>query len=81
MTTANDSLETGVNELAQAIAIGHIIDDLLPLKNEFDGITLFSFTDGWWKAGNPQIQDVGVGPQIVAGHLMMVLQMKNTGVS
>ena len=59
MTTANDSLETGVNELAQAIAIGHIIDDLLPLKNEFDGITLFSFTDGWWKAGNPEIQDVG----------------------
>jgi hypothetical protein len=48
-----------VNEHAQAIAVGHIIDELLPLREEFEGMTLFSFTDGWWKAGNPEIQDVG----------------------
>ena len=59
MTIAKDSLERGVNESAQAIAVGNIIDELSPLAHEFEGMTLFSFTDGWWKAGNPEIQDVG----------------------
>ena len=59
MTIKKDSLEQGVNERAQALAVGHIIDELTPLANEFEGMTLFSFTDGWWKAGNPDIQDIG----------------------
>ena len=48
MTTAIDSLDKGVNEHAQANAVGHIIDELLTLREEFEGMTLFSFTDGWW---------------------------------
>lgn len=59
MTIQKDSLVQGVNERAQALAVGHIIDELTPLANEFEGMTLFSFTDGWWKAGNPEIQDIG----------------------
>lgn len=59
MTIKKDSLEQGINERAQALAVGHIIDELTPLANEFEGMTLFSFTDGWWKAGNPEIQDIG----------------------
>lgn len=59
MTIKKDSLEQGINERAQALAVGHIIDELIPLANEFQGMTLFSFTDGWWKAGNPDIQDIG----------------------
>lgn len=59
MTIAKDSLTRGINENAQAIAVGNIIDELSPLANEFEGMTLFSFTDGWWKAGNPEKQDIG----------------------
>lgn len=59
MTIEKDSLEQGVNERAQAIAVSRIIDELEPHAHEFEGMTLFSFTDGWWKAGNPEIQDIG----------------------
>ncbi|MEL0176176.1 MAG: glycoside hydrolase family 2 TIM barrel-domain containing protein [Cryomorphaceae bacterium] len=59
MTIEKDSLEQGVNERAQAVAVSHIIDELEPYAHEFEGMTLFSFTDGWWKAGNPEIQDIG----------------------
>lgn len=59
MTIQKDSLKNGENEHAQALAVGHIIDELTPLANEFEGMTLFSFTDGWWKAGNPEVQDIG----------------------
>jgi beta-galactosidase/beta-glucuronidase len=59
MTIEKDSLEQGVNERAQAVAVSHIIDELEPHAHEFEGMTLFSFTDGWWKAGNPEIQDIG----------------------
>ena len=63
MTIEKDSLEQGVNERAQAVAVSHIIDELEPHAHEFEGMTLFSFTDGWWKAGNPEIQDIEVGAE------------------
>ena len=47
MTIEKDSLEQGVNERAQAVAVSHIIDELEPHAHEFEGMTLFSFTDGW----------------------------------
>ena len=59
MTIEKDSLAQGVNEHAQALAVAQIIDELEPLASEFEGMTLFSFTDGWWKAGNPDTQDIG----------------------
>lgn len=59
MAIAKDSLQKGENERAQALAVDHILTELAPLSNEFEGITLFSYTDGWWKAGNPEKQDIG----------------------
>ena len=28
-------------------------------QNRNNGLTLFSFSDEWWKAGNPDQQDIG----------------------
>ncbi len=59
MKIATDGFEQGENEQAQAKAVGKILDELSPYHSEIKGITLFSFTDGWWKAGNPGTQDEG----------------------
>jgi len=59
MKITNDGFEQGENEAAQAQAVANILDDILPYSDQIDGITIFSFTDGWWKAGNPDTQDVG----------------------
>ena len=59
MTVATDSFAQGENQKAQAAAVAHILDEIMAHEGQFQGITLFSFTDGWWKAGNPDTQDIG----------------------
>lgn len=57
MTTASHGYEQGENQLAQADATEKILKDVFRNKDICSGVTLFSFTDGWWKAGNPNVQD------------------------
>lgn len=59
MKIAKEGFEAGENQKAQAQAVGNIIDDILTQKDQVSGIAIFSFTDGWWKAGSPGTQDVG----------------------
>lgn len=59
MRTANQGFEEGPNEGAQAAALDTILDQILTRREDNAGVLIFSFTDGWWKAGNPDIQDVG----------------------
>ena len=59
METAKDDYEQGENQRAQADATKQILKDVFENKNICSGVTLFSFTDGWWKAGNNDVQDVG----------------------
>lgn len=59
MTVANAQYEAGVNERAQADATDKILRAILEAKQPCIGLTLFSFTDGWWKAGNVDKQDRG----------------------
>lgn len=59
MTITKAGYEQGVNEKAQADANAKILDAILRNKEIGSGVTLFSFTDGWWKAGNPEVQDKG----------------------
>ena len=51
--------EQGVNEKAQADATENILKNILNNTEVCSGVTMFSFTDGWWKAGNPDTQDEG----------------------
>jgi len=51
--------QEGENQQAQADANAKILDDVFANTNIGSGVTLFSFLDGWWKAGNPSIQDTG----------------------
>lgn len=59
MNVSYDGFEQGENQKAQAQANSNILDQVLKNKNICSGVTLFSFTDGWWKAGNPNMQDQG----------------------
>ena len=59
MAAEKDSYSAGVNEDAQADATAVILDQIFARKNLINGVALFSFTDGWWKAGNPDQQDQG----------------------
>lgn len=59
MAAAKDGYAEGENEKAQADATKIILDQIYKGKNSVNGVTLFSFTDGWWKAGNPNKQDQG----------------------
>ena len=59
MTIAKDSFEKGINEKAQAAATSKILNKIVANKDKGNGITLFSFTDGLWKAGNNNQQDIG----------------------
>ena len=59
MAAEKDSYSAGVNEEAQADATAVILDQIFARKDLINGVTLFSFTDGWWKAGNPDQQDQG----------------------
>lgn len=59
MTIARDGYAEGVNEKVQADANGKILECVFKHTEVCSGVTLFSFTDGWWKSGNNDTQDVG----------------------
>lgn len=59
MTVERDSYKEGVNEKAQADANAKILESVFENLEVSSGLTLFSFTDGWWKAGNNDSQDKG----------------------
>lgn len=59
MTMARDSYNQGVNEIAQADANRNIMNAVFEASNTCSGVTMFSFVDGWWKAGNNDVQDPG----------------------
>ena len=59
MKIAKAGFEQGENQHAQAVANGKIIDAVFEESDNNSGIVIFSFTDGLWKAGNPDQQDVG----------------------
>jgi hypothetical protein len=59
MTITKQGYEKGVNEKAQADANAKIMESVFDNMEVCSGVTLFSFTDGWWKAGNNEAQDIG----------------------
>ncbi len=59
MKISKAGFEEGVNQNAQAKANATIIDSVFKYSHLNAGMVIFSFTDGWWKAGNPNKQDVG----------------------
>jgi len=59
MTISRDGYEVGSNEKAQADANKNILNAIFKNQDICSGVTMFSFTDGWWKAGNPEKQDPG----------------------
>ena len=59
MTIEALGYEQGVNERAQADANGKILDAIFRHTDVCSGVALFSFTDGWWKAGSLDAQDTG----------------------
>ena len=59
MAAPKDDYRAGENQTAQADATRMILNQIFEKPNIVNGVTLFSFTDGWWKAGNPNQQDIG----------------------
>ena len=59
MTLTKEGYEQGINENAQADANAKILESVFNNMDVGSGVTLFSFTDGWWKAGNNHSQDIG----------------------
>lgn len=59
MTIAKGEYEHGENEKAQADAVRNILDAINENTNIGSGVALFSFTDGWWKAGELDKQNPG----------------------
>lgn len=59
MKISKAGFEQGENQRAQAVANAKIIDAVLGRSDVASGIFIFSFTDGLWKAGNPNQQDIG----------------------
>ncbi|MGB1283090.1 MAG: glycoside hydrolase family 2 TIM barrel-domain containing protein [Polaribacter sp.] len=64
MKIAKDEYKQGINEKAQADATSKIMNAIFNTESSSAqevclGVAMFSFTDGWWKAGNPDVQDVG----------------------
>lgn len=59
MTITRDNYEEGYNEKAQADANSNILDAVFKADEICSGVAMFSFTDGWWKAGNNETQDPG----------------------
>jgi exo-beta-1,3-glucanase (GH17 family) len=51
--------EKGSNEKAQADATQNILESIFRNREICSGVTLFSFSDEWWKAGNPGTQEPG----------------------
>lgn len=64
MSVAINGYEQGPNERAQADATLAILQDVFAHQDVCSGLTLFSFTDGWWKAGsNASIDPGGFAPE------------------
>ncbi|MFS4457340.1 glycoside hydrolase family 2 TIM barrel-domain containing protein [Maribacter sp. 2304DJ31-5] len=59
MTITKQGYQKGMNQKAQADANAKILEAVFNNKIVCAGVTLFSFTDGWWKAGNPNEQNPG----------------------
>jgi hypothetical protein len=59
MTVFAEGYEQGENQKAQADANKIILEKSFDDKGICSGVTLFSFTDGWWKAGQNDVQDIG----------------------
>ena len=59
MTISKDGYAQGINEKVQADANKNILEAVFKASDICSGVTLFSFTDGWWKAGNLDTQDPG----------------------
>lgn len=59
MTISKDGYEQGYNEKAQADANEKILKSVFNAQGICSGVTLFQFTDGWWKAGSIETQDSG----------------------
>lgn len=59
MTIAKEGYDKGENQKAQADANANILKEIFENNHIGSGVTLFSFTDGWWKAGNYNKQDPG----------------------
>lgn len=59
MTTAAHGYAQGVNPQAQADALDRILKEIFAHTDMTLGVTVFSFTDGWWKDGNPETHDAG----------------------
>ena len=59
MTIAKEGYDKGENQKAQADANANILKEIFENNHIGSGVTLFSFTDGWWKAGNYDKQDPG----------------------
>lgn len=59
MAKAGHGYKKGINQRAQADAVHNILDSIFSNRDICSGVTLFSFTDGWWKAGNKSLQDTG----------------------
>lgn len=59
MSVSAEGYAQGENQKAQADANKRILEKTLANTKICSGVTLFSFTDGWWKAGANNTQDVG----------------------
>jgi len=59
MKIAKNGYEQGINEKVQADATKNILISVLKNTQICSGVTVFSFVDGWWKAGEPDIQNPG----------------------
>ena len=59
MTITKQGYEEGFNEKAQADANAKILECIFNNREVCSGVTMFSFTDGWWKAGDTDTQDIG----------------------
>jgi beta-galactosidase/beta-glucuronidase len=59
MTITKAGFDKGNNEKAQAAATLKILQKTFENTEINSGVTLFSFTDGWWKSGSNTTQDIG----------------------
>ncbi len=59
MTVSKFGYNKGPNQKAQADATEKILKAVMIPKPPSMGVVVFSFTDGWWKAGYAERQDVG----------------------
>jgi beta-galactosidase/beta-glucuronidase len=59
MSIEAEGYAQGENQKAQADANKKILEKSFSNLEVCSGATLFSFTDGWWKAGENDVQDIG----------------------